>query len=116
MTWVVCDGRVVATAEIATQRPERRRGLLGRDDVDGAFVIERCRWVHTIGMRFPIDVAFVAADGTGTRSGVVTRTVCMPRHRIGRPELRATFVIEAVAGSFGRWGLHDGTHVEVVHV
>ncbi len=44
----------------------RMRGLLGRVDmkgIDGAY-ISPCQAVHTFLMRFPIDVVFVAADGT----------------------------------------------------
>ena len=39
----------------------RMAGLLGRRGLpDGeALVFERCRAIHTVGMRFPIDVAFV---------------------------------------------------------
>lgn len=70
-------------------------------------VIEPCRWVHTIGMRFPIDVAFLDADG------LVIRTVQMPRHRIGLPVIRARSVIEARAGAFARWGVHVGDVIEL---
>ncbi len=107
MAWLVCDAHVLASAECATTGAERRHGLLGRDTFDGAMVIEPCRWVHTIGMRFPIDVAFLDADG------LVLRTVRMPRRRIGRPVRRARRVIEAEAGAFARWGLNVGDVVEV---
>ncbi|MGB0113425.1 MAG: DUF192 domain-containing protein, partial [Ilumatobacteraceae bacterium] len=63
MAWLVSDARVLASAELASTRSERRRGLLGRTDIEGAFVIEPCRWIHTIGMRFPIDVAYLDRDG-----------------------------------------------------
>ena len=70
-------------------------------------VIKPCRWVHTIGMRFPIDVAFLDADG------LVIRTVQMPRRRLGMPVVRARSVIEAEAGAFARWGVHVGDVIEV---
>jgi uncharacterized protein len=105
--WLVNDGNVMASAEVAHTRAERRRGLLGRDGLEGALVIERCRWVHTLGMRFSIDLAFLDSDGT------VVRTARMHRHRVGLPVLRATWVIEAEAGAFGRWGLHVGDVVEL---
>ena len=70
-------------------------------------VIEPCRWVHTIGMRFPIDVAFLDTDG------LVIRTVQMPRHRVGLPVMRARSVIEAKAGAFARWGVHVGDVIEL---
>src|SRR3954463_7239671 len=98
--WLVCDGRVLASAEVASTRAERRRGLLGRDGFDGALLLERVRWVHTLGLRCPIDVASLDAEGH------VLKTVRMGRHRVGMPVPRAAAVVEAEAGAFGRWGLH----------
>jgi uncharacterized protein len=107
MAWLVSDARVLASAEVADSRGARRRGLLKRDDFDGALVIEPCRWIHTIGMRFPIDVAYLDADG------VVVKTIQMHRHRVGIPVSRARWVVEAEAGAFSRWGLRVGDVVEV---
>ena len=105
--WLVSDGRVLASAEVAASRAERRRGLLGRDGLDGAVLLQRTRWVHTVGMRFPIDVAYLDADCN------VLKTVRMGRHRVGVPVPKARSVVEAEAGAFGRWGLHVGDTVEV---
>ena len=55
---VVRDGVTLGSAEVAADRKTRRRGLLGRDGLEGVLVIEPCRQVHTFGMRFSIDVAF----------------------------------------------------------
>ena len=38
------------------------RGLLGRDGIDGAMLLRPARSVHSVGMRFPIDVAFCDQD------------------------------------------------------
>lgn len=60
------SGRSVASSvELATTRRQRRRGLLGRDGLvaGSAFVLAPCRAVHTIGMRFPIDVIFIDDEG-----------------------------------------------------
>jgi uncharacterized protein len=105
--WLVSDGRVLASLEVASGRAERRRGLLGRDGLDGALLLERMRWVHTVGMRFPIDVAYMDADGN------VLKTVRMGRHRVGVPVMKARAVVEAEAGAFARWGLHVGDRLEV---
>ena len=110
MAWLVSDARVLASAEVADTRRARRRGLLGRDGLDGALVIERCRWIHTIGMRFPIDVAYLDDDG------IVVKTMHMNRFRLGVPVWRASWVIEAEGGAFGRWGLRVGDEVELRHV
>ena len=34
MPWLVSDAHVLASAECTTTRSERRRGLLGRDDLE----------------------------------------------------------------------------------
>jgi uncharacterized membrane protein (UPF0127 family) len=107
MAWLVCDARVLASAEVADTRRERRRGLLGRDSMEGALVIEPCRWIHTIGMKFPIDVAYLDADG------IVVKTLQMHRFRLGIPVWKARTVIEAQAGAFARWGLRVGDEIEV---
>ncbi len=107
MAWLVSDARVLASAEVTSDRRARRRGLLGRDSMEGALVVEPCRWIHTIGMRFPIDVAYL--DGNGT----VIKTLQMRRHRVGIPVAHARCVIEAQAGAFARWGLRVGDVVEI---
>jgi uncharacterized membrane protein (UPF0127 family) len=107
MAWLVSDARVLASAEVAAGHAAKRNGLLGRDGLEGAFVLQGCRWVHTIGMRFPLDVAYVAADGT------VLKIVHMPRYRIGAPVPKAAWVIEAAGGAFDRWALAVGDPVEL---
>jgi uncharacterized membrane protein (UPF0127 family) len=107
VAWLVSDARVLASVEVASTSRARRRGLLGRDGVDGAVVLRPCRWVHTIGMRFPLDVAYVDGDGA------VVRVARMPRHRMSRPVWKAAWVIEAEAGAFERWGLRLGDVVEL---
>ena len=44
----------------------RARGLLGRMPLEGdeGLLIGPCRAVHTLGMRYPIDVAFLDEGGT----------------------------------------------------
>lgn len=105
--WLVADGRVLASVEVADTRGRRRRGLLGRTTIEGALALDPCRWVHTIGVRFPIDVAYL------DRNGVVVKTVRMARHRVGAPVPRARTVVEAAAGSFGRWGVRVGDRLEI---
>ena len=105
--WLVSDTRVLASAEVADRPRDRRAGLLHRDSLEGALVLRPCRWVHTLGMRFPIDVAYLDGDG------VVVKTIHMSRHRVGIPVWRASLVIEAEAGAFARWGLRVGDVVEI---
>ena len=107
MAWLVSEGRVLASLEAAMTRSERRRGLRHRTDFEGALCLDRTRWVHTFGMKFPIDVAFLDSDG------IVLKTVTMQRWRLGTPMVGARSVIEARAGAFGRWGVHLGDRLEV---
>jgi hypothetical protein len=79
---------------------------LGRDSFDGALLILPARSVHTIGMRFPIDVAWLDGDLT------VLRTACLPPRRMSRPVMGAHSVLEAEAGSFARWELWVGQQLE----
>jgi hypothetical protein len=98
---------VLASLETADGRRARARGLLGRDGVDGALLLAPARSVHTVGMRFPIDVAFCDAELR------VIRVATMRRHRVSRPVWRARVVIEAEAGAFARWQLQPGDQLEV---
>jgi uncharacterized membrane protein (UPF0127 family) len=106
MAWLLRDGEVLASLEVADTRPSRRRGLLGRDSFDGALLIVPARSVHTIGMRFPIDVAWLDAELT------VLRTTSLPPRRMSRPVMGAHSVLEAAAGSFARWELRVGQQLE----
>ena len=68
---------VLASLEVAESGADRRRGLLGRDGIDGALLLQPARSVHTLGMRFAIDVAHLGPDGT------VLRVATMKPWRIG---------------------------------
>jgi uncharacterized membrane protein (UPF0127 family) len=107
MAWLVRDGEVLASLEVAATHRERGRGLLGRTGIDGALLLRPARSVHTFGMRFPIDVAFLDRDL------VVLRTVRMPPWRMTRFEPHATAALEAEAGAFATWSLHPGDHLEI---
>ena len=107
MSWLLREGEVLAALEVADSRRARRRGLLGRDGFEGALLLSPARAVHTVGMRFPIDVAY--CDDAMR----VLETLCMRPGRVGMPRLRARCVIEAEAGAFERWSLHPGDELEV---
>ncbi|UYQ64142.1 DUF192 domain-containing protein [Streptomyces peucetius] len=104
---LTADGLDVARVEIAATYRTRRRGLLGRDGIDGAMLLTPCNSVHTIGMRFPIDVAYL----DGTLRVLTIRT--MPPGRVGLPRLRARHVLEAEAGALAGWGVRAGTALTV---
>ena len=60
--WLVRDGVVLASIEVASGVRGRAKGLLGRDGIDGTILLDPCRSIHTVGMRFDIDVAFCTRD------------------------------------------------------
>jgi uncharacterized membrane protein (UPF0127 family) len=107
MPWLVSDDRVLASLEVAGSSGARRRGLIGRDGIQGALLLRPARSIHTLRMRFPIDVAYCDADL------IVIRTATINPNRVGFPVWRARAVIEAEAGSFARWGLRPGDALEV---
>ena len=104
--WLVSNGTVLASGcLLAESHADRGKGLLGRTGVEGAIVLERTRWVHTIGMRFAIDVAYLDADG------IVMQIVRMPppshrRVRCAKPHVwsRPSRRLRAVGSARGRSG------------
>jgi uncharacterized membrane protein (UPF0127 family) len=97
----------VAEVEVARSFADRSRGLLGRDGVSTGLVLMPASSVHTFGMRFAIDVAYVARDGR------VLAVTTMPRGRMGLPRMRSRWILEAEAGRMAQWGIAPGRRLEV---
>ena len=89
------------TLLVAGDRRSRRRGLAHLDPsalpLDHALLFERCRSVHTIGMRFALDLLWIDGEGALVR---LDHAVAPGRLRTC---LRARGVIEAAAGEGGRF-------------
>jgi uncharacterized protein len=111
VAWLIREGEVLAALDVADTFGARFRGLRGRGGVGGAMLLRPCRSVHTMGMRFAIDVAFCRRQDD--ERFVVLSVVEMRPWRMGRPRPRATCVIEAEAGAFGRWRLRPGDELEI---
>lgn len=107
MAWLVVDDRVLATLEVAGSWRSRVVGVLGRDELEGALMLRPAHGVHTIGVRFALDVAYCDGDMR------VFEVVTMKPNRLGRPRLKAKMVVEAPARSFERWALRVGDQLEV---
>ena len=91
-------GVVAGRVELAVDSETRRRGLLGRDAFEegSALIIAPCSAVHTLFMRFAIDVVFVARDGR------VRKTyAAVPARRMAF-SVGAFAVIELPAGTLAR--------------
>lgn len=107
------SGALLATRlEAAFDSRSRRHGLLGRERLDegAALVIAPCNAVHTFLMRFPIDVIFVARDGT----------VVKLRERLATGRIafafRAFAVVECPSGVIVGSGTRAGDTLEVFPV
>lgn len=107
MPWLVRDGKVLATLEVATSVRDRTRGLLGRDGIDGAILLRPAKSVHTFRMRFPIDVAFCDRDLR------VVKVTTLARNRATLPVVKAHAVIESEAGTMARWGVRVGDQLDI---
>jgi len=99
---LLLDGGWVAEVEQARSLAERSRGLLGRDGIATGLVLRPASSVHTLGMRFPIDVAYV------DKSGKVLAVITMPPGRLGLPRLRCRWILETEAGRCAKWGIAPG--------
>ncbi|MHC6626506.1 DUF192 domain-containing protein [Streptomyces globosus] len=101
-------GGVRVPLEVAASWRARTRGLLGRDGIAGGLLLTPAGSVHTFGMRFAIDVAYLDRDLR------VLALAAMAPGRLGLPRLRSRHVLEAEAGAMAAWGLAVGTRVAVV--
>jgi hypothetical protein len=105
--WLLRDGDVLCTLEMADSPAERRQGLRGRRECEGALHLGGTRTVHTLGVRFPVDAAFLSADLTVLRVARVKPW----RVALGGPGARS--VVQTEAGSLERWGVQVGDQLEV---
>jgi uncharacterized protein len=89
---------------------QRLRGLLGSDPLPRGqgLLLAPCRAVHTLGLGWPIDVAFLDRHGVvlSLRRGLGVLSVAMCRNAHAALELRA--------GEIARLGLWVGCRVECV--
>lgn len=88
----------------------RARGLIGRPPLrhGEAMIIEPCSAVHSLGLFYPIDVAFVNGDGE------ICRMLRPLRPNSLGPFVRGSrFVIELPAGALERLGVSIGDVLEV---
>lgn len=105
--WLVREGEVLASVELPEGRKNKAVGLLGRSGIEGAMLLRPARSVHSFGMRFDLDIAFL------DENNVVIRTLQLPRNRITPPVWRARSVLEAEAGSFRHWELKIDDVLEI---
>jgi len=98
-------------AAVAETPATRRRGLLGAPSLpDGqGLVIIPCRHIHTIGMKYSIDVAFVDASWTVRR--VVHN---LKPGRLSPLVLKGRVVLELPAGKMEETGTEKGDMLDAL--
>jgi uncharacterized membrane protein (UPF0127 family) len=101
---------IASDVNLALTRAERNKGLLGRDSLDAsaALVLSPCWSIHTMFMRFPIDVVFVDRDGRAVR---IVRDLAPWRIAGAR---RAHATIELPAGSLRERDVRVGDELYLV--
>lgn len=99
---------VASRCRLADTSLSRMVGLLNRDSLaEGeALLLDPCNHVHTLFMRFPIDVVFLAKDDT-----VVAVQELAP-WRLSRLHLKSRKILELALGSCRRAGLVAGDRLE----
>lgn len=99
------DGKqMIAAVWMAETPSERMRGLLARPPLQmgEGMLIAPCRMVHTFGMAYPLDLAFI------DRRGKVRKLVRHVRPARMAGCLRAHATLELPAGAIDRMGLNVG--------
>lgn len=99
------NAMLASRVRVADRWWTRLRGLLGRPALEPGegLLISPCRSVHTFGMRYPIDVLFLAADGR-----VVARYPDLPPGSATRHHRDAATALELPAGAIRRSGTGEG--------
>lgn len=92
-----CDGEILAgSTYIATSLPKRIKGLLGKTCLaaDEALLIDPCTSIHTIGMKFSIDVVFL-----DRKNRIVGAFKDVPPNRLLWSPRKTRKTLELAAGS-----------------
>jgi uncharacterized membrane protein (UPF0127 family) len=88
----------------------RMKGLLGRDSLPPgeALWLRPCKSVHTIGMKFPIDILFLGRDNR-----VVGVEENIPPNRFSAFVYKAAGALELPAGAISESGTRAGDIIEI---
>jgi hypothetical protein len=107
MSWLLRNGEVLASVELAGWRPSGWKGTADKASIEGAVLVRPALPIHALFRRDPLDVAFCDAQL------VVVATASLRHPRVGLPPLRARSAILAEAGAFERWKLAPGDQLEI---
>lgn len=108
----VTRGKTLVTrGEVAATPWRRLRGLLGRKGLaqgEGLLIVP-CNSIHTLFMRFPIDVLYLDAS-----QKVIGLHHALPPWRLGQIQLRGRCVLELPAGTLRASGTQLGDQLGIV--
>lgn len=98
----------IATVTIARGPVHRAVGLLFTDTLPAheGMWFDQCAAIHTLGMRYPIDVIFLDRDNR-----VIQTIEHVPPHKLAVTCLKATVTIELGAGTLDRVRVERGDHL-----
>jgi uncharacterized protein len=105
-------GSVVAgKVQMARTSIQRLRGLLDHQslDSDEGLYLTPTRWIHTFGMRFPIDIAWLARDGR-----ILAIHHRLRPNRLSKISWRAAGVLELAAGKLQEMKTEVGDIIRLV--
>ena len=104
------EGAVVCRAFYANGFFTRLRGLVGRtlDDTVSGLLLIPCNQVHTFRMAYPIDIVYLAKDGT-----VIHIDAQIPPSKVLKPVKKAHGILELRSGAVDRSGIHEGDRFSV---
>ena len=83
---------------------------MGREQCEGGLHLAGARAVHTAGVKFPLDVAFLSEDL------VVMQMVRVAPWRIALPRPGARSVLQTEAGALERWGVRVADQLDIREV
>jgi len=98
--------------ELADTSASRRKGLLGRSELKSGegLYLTPCEWLHTFGMRFEIDVAFLSSTGQ-----VLAVHHALKPNRLSRLVLRAYGALELPAGILRATSTERGDIIQILN-
>lgn len=102
--------KLLDNVKIADSFFTRLKGLLGESGLrpGEGLVIKPCNSIHTFGMKFPIDVAFVDKNNM-----IVHIMEDIPKGKMSPIVKGAKYVIETRAGEYKAKGLEVGDIIEI---
>jgi uncharacterized membrane protein (UPF0127 family) len=87
----------------------RMKGLLGRDNLlpGEAMWLRPCKWLHTVGMKFHVDILFLDEDNT-----VIDAEEDIPPNRFSAFILKSGSAVELPAGTIALTETQVGDRIE----